>query len=66
VQVIHTRLIVLLSWLRGGWCRVCLLVGVDWLLTCSWDNNGEFLLLTNSSAALAFSRSWRCSSVSPS
>jgi hypothetical protein len=52
VQAIHTRLIVLLSWLRGGWCRVCLLAGVDWLLTCSWDNSGEFLLLTNSSGGV--------------
>jgi hypothetical protein len=28
------------------------LAGVDWLLTCSWDNSGEFLLLTNSSGGV--------------
>jgi hypothetical protein len=50
------RFIALLAWLRGGWCRGCLLhdvvidlPGVDWLLTYSWGSCSEFLLPRNNS-----------------
>jgi hypothetical protein len=63
VQAIRTSLIVLLTWLRGGWCRECLFpdVAVDlpcvdwllaWLLACSWDSSNELLLPTNSSGGV--------------
>jgi hypothetical protein len=52
-QAIRTRFIALLAWLRGGWCRGCLLPdvvidlpGVDWLLTYGWTSCSELLLST--------------------
>jgi hypothetical protein len=33
-QAIHTRMIVLLTWLRGGWCCGCLLLDVVVDLPC--------------------------------
>jgi hypothetical protein len=51
--------IVVVSLLRGSWCRRCLLPGVvvdlsgvGRLLTCTWDSSDKLLLLSNSSSGV--------------
>jgi hypothetical protein len=56
-------LIVVVSLLRGSWCRKCLLPGVvidllgverllTWLLSCAWDSSSKLLLSSNSSGSV--------------
>jgi hypothetical protein len=74
---LDAMLIVVASLMRGSQCRRCLLPSVvvdlsgverlfTWLLTCTWGSSCKLFCHRTALAALAFSRSWSCSSVSPS